>query len=597
MISVNIFVGYPIGSDSPVPRLVTKLENLLVSSGIRPEIAFGELDLADKISAEVREKIIAADICIFDISGNVHNVIAEAGWAIGLGKSVVLVKINVKEEEPTREVPSDFADLTRLEVEKSEDLESQAHLDKLRRAVESFARHKHPEDFYLKSLWGLGGKVSGVTIACSQFPEEEAYTPWEDYVGYRRYGDLDSLIILRETIARLYPNLTIETRHAEDTNDLGTGWQDRHLILLGGADVNPLVKHFYRDSPIVYRYDNTNRLVGIYDRLHNNGEGMLYYPKRLNDQLGTVTDYGYFLKRSLHQRGPEKLIVIGGCFTWGVIGATKIFSPSASGLASAQRHARLVVEKLGHDPSFVVIVENQGTRHSQGEPVVNDNTPLYRLLDNQRFTYDPSHLPWDEDCHWPSEKTELKIMPDPQVRLVVITGNASSGKSTVAAGLVGSLPEGWRLLGWDDLEGPAEMLAARMNSPEGQRQIQLDLLLSAVRFWANFNSYNLVVEGILTGTAEVEAIAAAANLRADSPAVRVFYLQCNEETAVVRRKRDRFWEGIHHDNAETFIREHYQSFATSLPKHALEVRTDDLSRGQVLSVIQEELQGHGKLVR
>lgn len=591
MVSVKLFVGFSVGSEAAIMNAINRLVEDLRRSRVSLAVTTGKFHLSSKVSAEVRQRILAADVCILDISGNVHNVIVEAGWALGLGKAVILVKTSDRKEDPEDTVPSDFADLTRLEVASAKDLISTDCHQALREAMIEFVKEMHPADFYLKSLWGLGDQVKKVTVAVSSLPEEEAATKWENYVYHRRFGDLDSLIMLRETIARLFPDLSVEVKHVENPDDLGSNWRDGHLIVLGGADVNPLVKHFYDVSPIVYRYENKKQKIGLFNRLNHR----LYTHWAIGDSLGTVLDHGYFLKRPLNHDGPQKLIMIGGCLTWGVIGATKLFSFSASENSQAQSHARSVVERLGHDPSFLIIIENRGTHYSSGAPVVTLGTPLYKLAPHLRFSSNTKGLAWEDECLWPSERVFAVIEPDPQLRLIVITGGPGAGKSTLAHSLFRSMPVGWRIVAWDDLEGPAGAFVQRSGKGADQHALQLEMLLSSVHFWSSVNSYKLIVEGIFAGTDEVEAIASAANLKPDTPAVRVFYLQASEALAVKRRAQDKYWEGVRHNNDPNFIKEHYRSFVFSRPRYSTSIQTGRLSSSQVLSKILKDLQEPGQI--
>jgi nucleoside 2-deoxyribosyltransferase len=386
MVKIHIFIGFSAhaapNTQASLTALGNQLRTLLKPEGIDSQIHFGEFEIGDTIHQRVDEEISKADICIFDVSGNNHNVLVEAGWARAKGKEVLLIKVQDIMEKTDNSIPSDLEHLVRLECSKYDEIHTHQNLKKLAVAVHSFLSSKHPQEFFMKALWGLEGSPQ-ITVASSKIPGAEQAQTFEDYVQLRDFGDLDALEVIQETLIRLYPEATIDLVHAKTEGGLPTGWENGHLVVLGGPDVNPLVRTFYEYSPVAYYYGQKYEELAISDPS----------TKRLLKTKFTVTggeeraeDWGYFLKRAMPMNPQTKLIIIGGCHTWGTLGAAQTFAWHGKGAKRAYSNARQVVEMLGHDPSFVAYVRVSGSQRGMLPPTIESKN-VNKIGEGERWRH------------------------------------------------------------------------------------------------------------------------------------------------------------------------------------------------------------------
>jgi len=386
-LKVRIFIGYSITvAGECIHKFGERLEAVLRAGGVSPEIRYGEFQVGDVVFEKVRDEISSADICIFDVTSNNHNVLIESGWAKAQNKEVFLIKVQGVTEKADDSIPSDLAHLVRLACTRYEELVGDKTLTKVNGAVRGFLTLKHPPEYFMRALWGLD-KAERITIACSRIPETIIVQNFEDYVHLREFGDLDALQVVRESLLKLYPEAEVRTVHAKSEGDLPRGWENDPLILIGGADVNPLVTRFYDYSPVAYYYGQEYEDIGIFDSYSGK---LLRTRFKFDSNEESVADWGYFLKQPMPSNPRTKLIVIGGCHTWGVLGAAELFNWQRKNETRPYNNARTVVEEFGDDPNFVSIVHATGDRRSLF-PTLLDLKHLHEIHPSQRWKH-PSVL-------------------------------------------------------------------------------------------------------------------------------------------------------------------------------------------------------------
>ncbi|MES2155577.1 MAG: hypothetical protein V4510_10620 [bacterium] len=320
-------------------------------------IEYGDFPAGDLLLNGIEAAISSSDLCILDISENNQNVLIECGIAIALRKRIVLIKHN---SSGKNEIPSNLGGVVSVWYTNLRGSHHGEPIAALVRTIHDFLEKSHPRDFYLRRLWALE-TCPKVYLVCSRLPEAGSSVRFEDYIRLRKFGDLDALVTIRETIARLFPTTEIESVQADSTSALPQDWQDSHLVLIGGPDRNPLAKWFEGQTPFAYSYPNDHD-VAIFDRERGAPLMAEVIHKPGREQ---VEDTLLFTKRRLSGSPHAKLIVIGGAYTWGVLAAAQLFSAGGPRVAahSAER-ARLVVQHLGDDPSFSLSLRVIGSREN-----------------------------------------------------------------------------------------------------------------------------------------------------------------------------------------------------------------------------------------
>jgi hypothetical protein len=320
-------------------------------------IEYGEFAPGTQLWGEILEKITSSDISIFDISENNPNVLLEVGISFGSDKQVILLK-NKKTNEryPT---PSDLNAFVYIPYDSPDELYQTIVIDKIIKSISYFLNNRDPLYFYYHLLWGLSLN-SKTIIVPSKLPTTNEPTEFEDYIYIRKYGDLDALFLVEQTLLRLYPKMEIEISPAENLTSLPNGWEDSNLIIIGGSDFNPIGKFFGHLCPFEYCYGSGKNDVWL---LHK-GTKKEYVPKIFDtDKDFLADDYGFFLKRKSLKNGGCKLIMIGGAHTWGVYGAAMLFScTSLQSSTGGYKNSKLMVTKFGSDPSFIVNFKVRGNK-------------------------------------------------------------------------------------------------------------------------------------------------------------------------------------------------------------------------------------------
>jgi hypothetical protein len=242
---IKAFIGYQFDSKFHSPedfkemdkKLKTKLDTY--DPPVDLFFEYGEFVPGAQLWDEILEKITYSDISIFDISENNPNVLLEVGIAYGSNKQVILLKKEeTNEKYPT---PSDLKAFVYIPYSSADELRQNIVLDKIISSISDFLEKRHPPYFYYHLLWGLSPN-SKTIIVPSKLPTASEPIECEDYIYIRKYGDLDALFLVKQTLHLLYPKMEIEISPAENLNSLPNGWNDCNLILIGGPDFNPIVK-------------------------------------------------------------------------------------------------------------------------------------------------------------------------------------------------------------------------------------------------------------------------------------------------------------------------------------------------------------------
>jgi len=377
--SIRIFFGYQLvsqfHSESDIRKCARLLVRTLSDRNVRATVTFGRFPAGENLWDAIRDAIGRCDVALFDISENNPNVVLEAGLALGSSKRIIMLKSRESDEQFKR--PSDLVGYVYVPYRSSAELCGRRLNLELSRSLIDYLSRSQESDRLFKGVWGFG-EFDDVTVVCSQLdePEERQHPePWE-FIYLSKYGDLDALFEAQSTIHELYPNVHVEhrtgTEISENRNeDQFTG----NLVLVGGPDYNRLVRTFERYSPVKYFPAEEDNNITI--RLKR--QGTTFTPRKRGTDPEEIIDYGFFVSRRNPHNLDKRLILVGGCHTYGVYGAIKAFRYSRRQRDPvAQANCRTVLRRLGPDAEFFAFFEVHGVGNSVPTPRL-DASKLWSL--------------------------------------------------------------------------------------------------------------------------------------------------------------------------------------------------------------------------
>jgi hypothetical protein len=375
---LRVFVGFKIEStyhtEHQIKSLMDSLAARLKAEGIVLSVEYGKFPAGVILWDSVRDSIRHSEVAIFDISENNPNVMIEVGLAIGYAKRVLLLKSS--ESAAHHPKPSDLPHIY-VSYDSEKGIQDSSTVDELERAITNFLRSPPDPDHYFKGVWGFD-EFDEVQVVCSELEDPAKLQhpePWE-FIYLSKYGDLDALFEAESTIHELYPN--VHVGHGTGTEMLRNRGRDQfagNIVLVGGPDYNALTQFFEKFSPVEYLPAGQDNNISI--RLKDGG--LTLTPSRSEAGPEHVVDYGFFVNR-LNPYNPDKrLVMVGGCHTYGVYGAVKAFSYSRrGGDPVAHRNCRDVVDRLGPDAEFYAVFEVHGVGSSIPTPKL-DHSRLWPL--------------------------------------------------------------------------------------------------------------------------------------------------------------------------------------------------------------------------
>ena len=350
---IKAFVGLQIKSKfhsfDEIKLFFTLLSTQLDSRQITLQVTYGLFPPGRILWDEVRKGITECDVAFFDVSENNPNVMIEVGLAYGLRKQVFILKC--RESFSEYPLPSDLA-VIYVPYKKGR-LKSPDIAAEVEKGILRYLQTPDSPDYYPKSLWGFS-EYDDVLVICSELeePEKRQHPEPNEYIYLSKYGDVDSLMEVLVTLHRVYPELKITFRSANEVATIPEQYTG-NIILIGGPDYNRITGLFQEYSP--YEYVEG---VNEYDiRIRHKNKGTIFIPQIQEEKgLKKITDYGFFIKRKNPYNPSKKLVMIGGSHTYGVFGAIKAFSYTDMKRDELAFHnCRKVVEILGNDPDFCVL--------------------------------------------------------------------------------------------------------------------------------------------------------------------------------------------------------------------------------------------------
>lgn len=229
-------------------------------------------------------------------------------------------------------------------------LNSGVVVSQLVRGILTHIEEPNTPDYYFRSLWGFKDHDS-VLVVYSELDELEKrqFPEPNEYIYLSKYGDVDSLVEILVTLHRLYPRIDLRFHSAKEVRSSREEYTG-NIVLIAGPDYNKIVSLFEEHSALQYlRGDHEE---DIYLKWTESDE--VFVPT-----IGTITGnqmpvaYGFVLKRRNPHNPSKRLILIGGCHTYGVFGAASAFSYWAAKRDNiAYANCKAVVDRFGSDRDF-----------------------------------------------------------------------------------------------------------------------------------------------------------------------------------------------------------------------------------------------------
>ena len=368
---IKIFVGYKIDSEyhssKSLKNAIGTVKSLIEDSiDVNLEIQYGEFSPGRFLFNEVFKAIIECEVAVFDISENTPNVLIEVGLAHGNNKHVILLKNALSEEK--FKVPSDINAFIYVPYRNNKTLSQIDTCKELANAIISYLKEIPKPMLYFKSLWGFS-ETDQVYIVCPELeePEKRQFAEPQEFLYLGKYGDIDSLIVVSSTLNKIYPHLNIKFCTSEEFKSIPGNPYAANLILIGGPDYNKITEAFMDSSSFEFIEDKQGDTVLRYKKTGQNFKSRF----REQEKIEEVIDFGFFLKMQNPNNPDKKVILINGIHTYGVYGTAKCFSWfDEHEIDIAKNNCKIVVDSMGNDPNFTIIVKVKSVNKKIGIPII-----------------------------------------------------------------------------------------------------------------------------------------------------------------------------------------------------------------------------------
>ncbi len=178
-----------------------------------------------------------------------------------------------------------------------------------------------------------------------------------------------------------------------------------------------------------------------------------------------------------------------------------------------------------------------------------------------------------------------EFKPRPDLRLVIITGGAISGKSLVAQRLYGQLPEDWRLVPLDN-HIPAGIKLQMFAGIDWKIGAVLDGA-AAVGHWRRARK-RVLVEGVADAKA-VELLSQALGTTPGAPDCVVIQLQRSRKTTGERLDADPTRVAEYAEMGRDKVLDGFEGQVPPPIPRAIQIQTDGLTPAEVLSKVKAAL--------
>ena len=293
------------------------------------------------LTAELLAKIKSADIFIVDISDNNPNVFYELGYIDAIHKNkAIIIKSNKKSS--SYNVPSDISDRFYLKYDSISDISEEITLA-LREHIKEILNE--PLDLNEKRKLWFTKDVKTITVigSKSQVETEFSKTTSSNYTHFQKFANKDAMFVLISLLTKLYPDANIKKCVAEEV-DLNSGLIKDNLVVIGGPGdngkenkISALISKLINST---VSYSNNCEIMHI----KNNDAFSAVRDSKKN----IIKDYGYFGRIKNPFDNNFDVIMIHGIHTFGVLGATQVFSDDDI----AVKNIEIILNKLDNHVYF-----------------------------------------------------------------------------------------------------------------------------------------------------------------------------------------------------------------------------------------------------
>lgn len=220
----------------------------------------------------------------------------------------------------------------------------------------------------IRAFWNLRRR-SSVDIVCSEIPPEErpyfADPADRNYLRYAKFADLDSLIYVRTRLAQLFPTVTLRDFAPSEHYDTN----GEALLVVGGPAWNATFREFQERLPFCFE----EHPLGEDDPLVLDAGGK----RRLGPSWGpgaTVrSDVSVVVRLTLDDG--RLVYLLGGCLTYGVLGAAKLLLDERTAPANID-----FIERCAQGADFIVACRSHRLGTFLEAPYLPANAPLAVLV-------------------------------------------------------------------------------------------------------------------------------------------------------------------------------------------------------------------------
>ena len=261
---------------------------------------------------------------------------------------------------------------------------------------------------YLIKLFAGINNGDKIAVICSELEEADRleYDPEKfprEFYYHHKFGDIDAYIETLVTISTLFPKSELKLMSSKQAqqaqNYHSSGFENHHLVLVGGGDFNKIALKFLNreGTQIGYRkpcpkkeceVEKDNEEIILYNK-NNSSEKYWVNTQEWEEakrQQGKWVDYGYF-EKIVNPENPKKVVIlIGGCHSLGVTSAIKAFSlyNQDETRKKVMKNSEYVVEQFTKDknifrrifnksiPEFYVVLKGKGTEYRIDTPETED---------------------------------------------------------------------------------------------------------------------------------------------------------------------------------------------------------------------------------
>lgn len=366
---INVFFGYQflnskinrIERESAYSEILENINNSCAKNeGFILLWKYWELKSNEYIGEQILHKIDESQILIFDLSEPNLNVFFELGYAIALSrqsaKQVILI---LHEEVQLNHIGSDLSGKYVLKVNEENIIPKLSF--KILESVKEYMNYSQTE--IVRAFW-IGSKTDLFHIICPEIPIQlrTKFADTEDcnYLRYSKFADIDTLIHVKSYLIGLNKDLLIK----DFTSNEYYQADEESQIVIGGPAWNRVSKEYQKNLPVrfVDGGDGNDDPLVIYDK----GSSISYSPKEENGTL--LHDISLFARIS---KGLQKVYLISGCRTLGVLGSAKVFLNSNNASINVSKINQLV----GQD-DFILIFKTEPLYGTVSNIVLNDSNML-----------------------------------------------------------------------------------------------------------------------------------------------------------------------------------------------------------------------------